>query len=625
MATDEGAGMFRSRPRHSWLIAALLAGLSAPGCVTHPEEVRQALTGPLGRPSDIQAVASIGPAGTPRPGPETASPPGVEELPAPREQKKDWFRIPPVLPGAAEAEAPLKLPPLPLKGQATPEQIKAREEAVRKLYPNLIPLGPEVQAAPGPGGKALTLAELQQIAAENSPTLRRAMADVKAARGAMIQAGAYPNPTVSYQATSEGTSGGPTVGGGVQQTIKTWGKLKLAQAAAEMDLRNAELALRAAQNDLTTAVRSGYFSVLVAQEGVLISRALAQLTDEAYLFQRQIVLASGEAGPYEPLQVYVQAEQARAALVQARNRYVSAWKQLAATLNRPEMEPALLAGRADAAVPRFEYDKALQRVLANHTDVRTAEVAAQKARYSLRLQEVTPVPDLVVGGTLINDLTPPGPATVVASVNVGMTVPLWDQNQGAVLQARGQLAHAVEDVQRVRNDLTTRLADAFERYQTNRDLVTRYRETILANQLRVYRAVRARYHLEPEKIAFADIFTTQQAVATVLQGYLTALQAQWTAVVDVANLLQTDDLYLYGQDNCGEPGPPLPRLLDRLVPPAGASPAAPRKALLLPPAADLSAPPAVRLEEPRTLPPARPLTNVEAVLSESVPGAAARP
>ncbi len=55
---------------------------------------------------------------------------------------------------------------------------------------------PAVGPPPAPGKAPLTLAELQGIAVTHSPLIRQAAADVDAARGAMIQAGAYPNPHV---------------------------------------------------------------------------------------------------------------------------------------------------------------------------------------------------------------------------------------------------------------------------------------------------------------------------------------------------------------------------------------------------------------------------------------------
>src|SRR5262249_33624226 len=165
-------------------------------------------------------------------------------------------QVPPGVPG--QETPPIKLPPL--------EKAKDVEAALKRYFPPLPPIGPEVQPLPGPGGRPLTLADLQKLARENSPLLRQAAADIKAAEGVALQAGLYPNPTTGLQGQTQGPGGGPIYGGFVGQTIKTAGKLKLAQAAAAIDLENARLAYRKAETDLTASVRSGYFAALVARE-----------------------------------------------------------------------------------------------------------------------------------------------------------------------------------------------------------------------------------------------------------------------------------------------------------------------------------------------------------------------
>src|SRR5262249_28776511 len=144
--------------------------------------------------------------------------------------------------------------------------------------------------------------------------------------------------------------------------------LKLARAAATMDLLNAELALRKAESDLATQVRTGYFAVLVAQENVKVTRALARFTEEVYRVQVEQVKGE-QAAAYEPLQLRVLAYQARSALIQAHNRYQTAWKQLAATLGLNQMPPTELVGKIDMSIPTFDHDAVLARVLNNHTDV----------------------------------------------------------------------------------------------------------------------------------------------------------------------------------------------------------------------------------------------------------------
>src|SRR5262249_47150177 len=288
-------------------------------------------------------------------------------------------------------------PPITMPSPDEPEFKEKREKAFEKLYPGLPALGSDPEPMPGPQGKPLTLSDLEHLAMTNSPLIRQAAAEVEANRGAVIKAGAYPNPTVGYEGDTLGTTGGAGYQGGfIDQVIKTAGKLKLAVAAAQMDLYNAELALRRAQTDLMAQVRGGYFAVLVAQENMRVNRALVVFSDRVFQVQLEQARLGGIAAAYEPMQLRVGAYQARGSLSQARTRATSAWKRVPANLGFPGMPPTQLAGRVDMPIPGFAYDKVLAWALATHTDVLTARNGVFKARYNLRLAQVTPVPDVEV-------------------------------------------------------------------------------------------------------------------------------------------------------------------------------------------------------------------------------------
>jgi cobalt-zinc-cadmium efflux system outer membrane protein len=475
----------------------------------------------------------------------------VPELPPPRPLKQpkvsllEQLKVPPGVPGA-EAP-PIVLPPLPKPGQPlTPELQKKLEEAAKKYFPPLPPVGPEFEPAPGPGGQPLTLADLERLARANSPLLRQAAADVRAAEGAWVQAGLYPNPSGGLQGQTQGPGGGPIYGGFLGQTIKTAGKIRISQAAAKKDLDNARLAYRRAETDLATSVRTGYFAALVAQEGIRANRALVKLTDKVFeVMVRQ--LTGGEVATYEPMQLGVYAAQARAALITSRNAYTLAWKQLASSLGLPALPPTQLAGRVDMPVPLYHYDQVLARVLTSHTDVLTAANGIDKARYNLRMAEVTPIPDVNFQALVQEDASPPGPARPIVTLTATMTLPVWDLNQGNVRQSQGALLRAVEEPHRVRNDLTGRVADAFRRYSENLMLVQLYRTDILPKQVQAFRgAVKRHYGGELEKAgvgAYSDLVTAEQNLVAVIGPSLTLLGSMWQAVVDVAGLMQTDDLF----------------------------------------------------------------------------------
>jgi cobalt-zinc-cadmium efflux system outer membrane protein len=394
------------------------------------------------------------------------------------------------------------------------------------------------------------VSDLQQIALRTNPLLRQAHLDIDAARGLALQAKLYPNPSIGYEASTVGqgnTDGNRSPGqqgGFYEQQIVTMGKLTLAHHAALRDVQINEQRLRQTEADVQAQVRAGYFAVLSAQKNYETTRSLAKLTDELY----NVLLAqlrAGEVAAYEPMQIRVLAVQARASLIQSQNRYLSAWKQLAAVMGTPTLPLTAVAGKIDMSVPQFEHDRVLEYVLANHSDVQTAQLAVEKNRFLARLAEVQPYPDLTVHAAFQKDYTTP-PFGTVANITVGLPFPLWNRNQGSIQAAQSQLQRALYEDQRVRNELTGKVAEAFERYQNNRALLKMYKDQILPNQVQAFRAAVARHAAlgaEAGKVSYNDLVTSQQTLASLINNYLVALNDQWTSVVDISHLLQTRDLF----------------------------------------------------------------------------------
>jgi cobalt-zinc-cadmium efflux system outer membrane protein len=513
---------------------------------------------------DIHRALDISPAPAPEPKPsspyeslpppqkvpsteETSKPP-LEPFALIQPQKKPPQRLV-VPPGLPEADAP------PIS--KVPEDPAEKRKFVEQHYPAL-PTAPKLRPqAPGPEGRPMTLADLQRLGATYNPAIRSAIAAVEAAKGTAKQAGAYPNPQFFFEQDTVGTGPGGYEGLGFNQVVKTANKLKLQQAAAMMDLLNARLALRRAYTDLAYQVRTNYFAVLVALEGVKVNEALYQFTNEIYRVQVDLV-EGGAAAPYEPLQLRALAIQARFNLVQAQNQYLASWKQLAATLGLRDMPPTELIGRVDMPVPVFEYRDVLARVLAGHTDVLAAINSIQRARFVLEFAKVTPVPDVTLNVLVQKDYTAP-PNLLVHSLQFGFPVPIWDQNQGNIKRAEGDLAQALAGPEQARNTLTNSLADAYSRYQTSRENVAISLQQV-RDQIRAYRLLYERRQTDPLSVGFGDVVTAQQTLASYIAAYVTALGLQWTAVADIANLLQADDLFQAGPREEMEPIPDLRQL-----------------------------------------------------------------
>jgi len=554
-------------PQFRHLLGSILLGLLA-GCNLMSSSIDREIRELSARvESPPPAVADVLPAAPP-PLPSATGEKALLSLPAPAAPVADT-RIGRVSFQEKKAPPPRRLvipadllgsdaPPLKWPEPDTPE---GRERFLKEIYPELPPLPPLPPAAPGPEGHPLCLADLQRLAALYSPAIKNAEAAVVAAEGAAKQAGLYPNPSFFFEHDTVQTGPAGYPGFGVDQVIKTGNKLKLQQAVATMDVLNAKVALRKAHADLRYQVRQAYFGVLVALETVRVGDALYRFADDIYRYQIGL-LRGGFAAAYEPMQLRPLVLQAKANVLQARNQYQASWKQLVAAMGLPCMPPSELEGRVDLPVPVFDYHLVEACALKNHTDVLTASNSIQKAHYALALAKIIPWPDVDVRFFVQKDYTTP-PNQVAHSVNITVPVPLWDRNQGNIHQAEGLLAQALVGPDQARNSLITTLADAYSRYSTARQLVDIAQQQI-RDQVRAYRGAFERRDRVPAEVGFGDLVTAQQTLATYITGYITALGQQWTAVVDVANLLQTEDLF---QTACHQEMAPIPEL-PHFAPPA---------------------------------------------------------
>jgi cobalt-zinc-cadmium efflux system outer membrane protein len=527
-----------------------------------------------GRPAEVKPtayrpeenavlIAQAGGAGTAqRPGAGGADKelaPGKEPAPKTKagfggEQKQQRLTVPgELLPSGSPPVGSLNLPK-----EQTKENAAIRRQILEHLYPHLTPLGPDPQPQPGPNGRPLTLSDLQRLGLEHNPAVKQAVAAVVAARGAAIQAGLPPNPTVGFEADTFGTSGGAGYQGAfIDQVFKTANKLQLARAVATMDLRNAEVAQRRAEMDLATNVRRNYFALLVARESIRVNRALVQLTEQAYEIQLAMTKGGGFAAPYEPGYLRFLTMMARTGLVQARNRYISAWKQLAAAMGLTGMPLTEVAGRVDMPMPDYNFRAVLDHVLKNHTDVRTAENTLLQAQLNLRVARVTPVPDVELRVLVQRDYTGL-PFEIAPSVQVNVPVPVWNRNQGGIMQAEANLVLASEGPHQARVSLTANLTQYYETYRTNVIDLAMYRDYMLPDLVRVYNGVYARYQSESimgnvagvagaAQVTLNDVVVAQGNLTQAVAGYVTVLGAAWDAAVSITDLIQTNDMFAASQ------------------------------------------------------------------------------
>jgi outer membrane protein, heavy metal efflux system len=464
---------------------------------------------------------------------EVADPP--EELPL----KSNRFQVPPELPGS-EAP-PLRVPPV------DPNQaFEERRELIERLY-GTVPEMP-LFLDEDPLAQVWTLPDLENMAWENHPALMQAAADMEVARGGMIQAGLHPNPTFGWEQDTIGPGIQGYKGPYMTQEIVTGGKLKLSRSAAAMDFENAKQAYQRMKIDIATRVRGAYYDLLVSRQRRRMLAALARLCDEIYRAQIELV-AGGQAAAYEPLQVRVFAVQARNDVIEAHNSVIAAGRRLGAAVGMPDSEEFHIAGQAEDAPANIAYHSAKAYLMENHTELRSARNRIVQAQYLSRLEYIRPrIPNLTFYGTYQHAYGVP-PFINSYNFQAGAPIPIFDRNQGNILATQSTLISNERAFGAMQNDLIGQLAAVLARYATARAQAENYRRQMLPDQVRTYRGIYSRYREAGpgnDNINFGDVIVAQQTLATVVSGYADVLSQLWQSYIDVADLLQMEDLRALG-------------------------------------------------------------------------------
>jgi len=448
-------------------------------------------------------------------------------------------------PGATAQQPPARVNVLRLE---QPEVVRAGHSAPAKTpaLPWLPPLPSPVPEAPGAEAppsapqpyveEALTLEDLNRMALENNPTMVQARMVVRAAEGRYVQAGLYPNPVVGYAGGDmglEGTSG--QQGGILGQEFVTSGKLRKGRAVAAYEIQQARHGLEMQTWRVLTDVRSGYYEVLMAQKMIEINEELLRIGNEGQATTEKLQ-AAGEVSRVDVLQARIEAEQAKLGLVQARNDYRTAWRRLASVVGQPQMQPAPLAGDPVKDLPELSFEDALAQLMGQSPELSRAQAGVERAKAEVALQCAERVPNVEVGLWVKQD------ASVqegLADVEVAMPLPIFNRNQGGIMEARAGLVAAHREVQRVELALEHGLADAFGVYVNARRRVEAYTGRILPDARESLKLVSDNY---PEQFGYLELLTAQRTFFSVNLEYLTALQELWARSIEIEGLLLSGSL-----------------------------------------------------------------------------------
>jgi cobalt-zinc-cadmium efflux system outer membrane protein len=126
------------------------------------------------------------------------------------------------------------------------------------------------------------------------------------------------------------------------------------------------------------------------------------------------------------------------------------------------------------------------------------------------------------------------------NILIGVPLPLWNKNQGGVIQAQGEAIAAERMVEQIELDLQNRVAPVFERYSNAFNQVRRYQETILPVAEESLDLTRKSY--AAGEIDFVALLTAQRTYSQTRLGYLDALRELRESAAQIQGFLLSGSL-----------------------------------------------------------------------------------
>lgn len=419
-----------------------------------------------------------------------------------------------------------------------PASASARERSA--TLPSPLPAAASGNLCPpahAPSPRSLTLADLENLALANNPTLPAAAAQVIQQEGLTRQAGLYPNPTVGYVRTDPDRAGqSQTSGVFLSQDLVTAGKLRLATAAGRQEIARTDWQLQAQRTRVVNDVRLRFYEVLGAQEGVRAARDLEALAVEGVKVAEQLLKERHGTRP-DVLQAEIQLSAVRTSLQDAHYRHEAAWRQLAALVGAPNLPPTALAGSLESDVPQLDWTQTVQHLLAANPLLRAQQAEIRASEYELRLAKAQAVPNLNVQVVAQRDHIM---KFSTVSTLVSVPLPIFNRNQGNIRTAEGRLLQQQKEYERIQLALVDQMANSFRLYLSLRSQAERMHKEILPKAQENLNLTTEAYKLG--RFDFLRVLGARQLYFQSSLAYIDTLTALHKTAIEIVGLQLTGGL-----------------------------------------------------------------------------------
>ena len=382
----------------------------------------------------------------------------------------------------------------------------------------------------------LGIADAMALTLLHSPELAVFAWDIRAQEAALIQAALYPNPQLEVEIEDFGGSGVLSGFGASEttialgQTILLGGKLSKRVAVARLERDLAGWDYEAARVEALTRLASAFVQTLADQERLALAQEIEALARRVFSAVSERVEA-GKVSPVERTRARIELAQAtldrqraQHTLEAARHRLAANWGSVSPGFDRAvgELDRVQAPPSAEQLATRIENNPDLARW--------ATELALRSAVFSLARADGVPNVTLFAGPKLLE-----GTDETAFTAGASIPLPLFDRNQGGILEAR--IRHAQARTLRRAAEVRVRidLAAFHQALDAAYVEIRAIRDDVEPSSRAAFQAAEEAFR--QGKIGALELLDSQRTLFGVRRQYVEALAAYHQAVIAVERLI----------------------------------------------------------------------------------------
>jgi cobalt-zinc-cadmium efflux system outer membrane protein len=371
------------------------------------------------------------------------------------------------------------------------------------------------------------LCDIIALALQANPELQAARLELESLNGRILQASLRPNPSID--AELDRPIGSKT--GESQQ--KTEMRLLLIQpielgskrehrekvAQSEKSLAQATLAIQRA--DLIDNIKTAYIEALGARETLTLAERRKTIADEFVAAAKRRASAGGGSA-VEQIKAQISLSTSEISLEQARQDFEAALRKITSILGA-SAKSLKIDGRLENTVPPPTWES-MSSEFPKSLDVRRSQLEASRRRAEASLEEAKAWRDISISGGVRYAQESRDTGVLVG---ISVPIPVSDRNQGAILEARKNVAASEFSEKSAVITTEAALKDSFQNMSTAYALSERLKNDILQNAERALDASAKAYRLG--KLSYLEVIDAQRTLFDAREQFINALTTYHTS------------------------------------------------------------------------------------------------